>query len=247
MRCQSEGEGPVVVLLPALGCDERMWTPVARALAPRFTTLRLETGHRGSLDADAKDVVVELTDRGLSGVGLAGLSMGGYLAFEILRLWPEGVRAAALLDTTSFADTEERREKRRQVLHLVGDGRFEEVIDAFATSLLAPDHAGEGPTRQILLTMARDLGPEAFASDVRAILERGCYDDVLRLSRVPLLFLAGEHDALTPPDVARTMAREAPGSRAETVPAAGHMTALENPERVAGLLETFFGETLGLR
>lgn len=236
--------GPVVVLLPALGCDGRMWGPVSRILARRFTVLRLEAGGYGSLEAAAEGAVAELTGRGLTGVGLAGLSLGGYVAFEILRLWPQGVRAAALLDTTAFPDTAERLETRQQVLRLVRAGRFEEVLHSLVTSVLVPGRSDSDPARALLLSMGRDLGPEAFARDVETIVRRGSYEDVLRLARVPLLFAAGEHDALTPPEVARRMAREAPGARVEVVPAAGHLTALEAPEEVARLLGAFFGDTL---
>jgi pimeloyl-ACP methyl ester carboxylesterase len=222
-----------------------MWGPVTRTLARRFTVIRPEIGDCGTLAAAAEDVAAELTSRRLTRVGLAGLSMGGYVAFELLRLWPQGVRAAALLDTTAFPDTADRREKRHQVLLLARQGRFEEVLATFVTSVLAPGHAGEGPTRDLLLTMARDLGPEAFARDVEAILKRGSYEDVLQLVRVPLLFVAGEHDSLTPPAVARQMEAEVPSSRVAVVPGAGHMSALEKPEEVAELLEAFFGSILG--
>ncbi|MBI5014495.1 MAG: alpha/beta fold hydrolase [Deltaproteobacteria bacterium] len=245
MRCENEGSGPVVVLLPALGCDGRMWAGVTRTLARRFTVLRPETADTGDLPTAAQAVVGLLSSQGISAVGLAGLSMGGYLAFEVLRSWPQGVRSAALLDTTAFADAPERRKKRRQVLRLLNEGRFDDVLDAFTASVLAPEHAGPGPARDLLLEMARRLGPDGFAHDVQAILQRGSYEDVLRLARVPLLFLAGEHDALSPPDVARRMARETPGARVAVVPGAGHMTALENPDEVARQLEAFFTETLG--
>jgi pimeloyl-ACP methyl ester carboxylesterase len=92
--------------------------------------------------------------------------------------------------------------------------------------------------------MGEALGPEVFASDVSAILQRSPYEDVLRMIRVPVLFLVGEEDSLTPPEVARKMASQVPGSSVEVIPGAGHMTPLEAPERVAEILGDFFGKAL---
>lgn len=247
MRCEREGDGPVVVLLPALGCDGRMWEPVTKLLRDRFTLVRPETWNCGTLQAAAQGTAALLTSLGIAQAGVAGVSMGGYLAFELLRLWPQGIRAAALLDTTAFPDTPERQRTRQQVLRMLREGRFEEVLAPFVASVLAPTRARGGPEADLLRLMARELGAGAFANDVDAIARRGSYEDVLRAVRVPLVFLVGEHDGLTPPEVAHRMASAVPGSRVEVVPDAGHMAALENPEAVARALGTFFGRVFGSR
>jgi pimeloyl-ACP methyl ester carboxylesterase len=167
--------------------------------------------------------------------------MGGYLAFECLRQWPQGIRAAALLDTTAYPDDPGRVQTREQVLNLLGWGGFSQVLGAFVPSVLAPGLALDHPARDLMVTMARDLGPAIFAADMRAILERGDFQDVLQHIRVPVLFAAGEEDSLTPPAVARRMAADVPGSRVVEIPAAGHMAPLENPQFTAQLLGEFFG------
>jgi pimeloyl-ACP methyl ester carboxylesterase len=244
MKFQRTGDGPAVVLIPGLACDSRLWAAVASRLEDRFALIVPETWHCSSLSEAADGVAGVVTETGTAPAGVAGLSMGGYITFELLRRWPQKIRAAVLLDSTPYPDPPDRAEKRQQVLRLIGEGGFEPVIASFAKSVLSPLNADRSPARSLLLTMAREMGTEVYAQCVRAILERGSYEDVLRTVRVPLLFLAGEYDALTPPDVARVAAAQVPGARMEVVPGAGHMTPLEAPEVVAQLLGDFFGRLL---
>lgn len=236
MEYSKEGCGFPLFLLPGLGCDDRLWRPVGALLRDRFTLFYPRTWGRASLPEAAVELADLLDDAAGGSAAVAGLSMGGYLALELLRLAPEKVRAVALVDTTAFADDPERAAKRRQVLRLIGAGQFPEVLGAFAASVLAPSHAAEGPALDLVLTMGRDLGPQVFAAGVEAILRRIPYEDVLELIRVPTLILCGEHDVLTPPEVARRMAAQVPGARLEIVPGAGHLAPLENPAPVARAL-----------
>jgi pimeloyl-ACP methyl ester carboxylesterase len=167
--------------------------------------------------------------------------MGGYVAFECMRQWPQHVRAAAFLDTTAFPDTPERTETRHQVLRLLREGMFPRVLDSFIASVLPPSQDGSDSAR-LLREMAQALGPQTFAADVEAILRRGSFEDVLSQVRVPARFLVGELDTLTPPAVAHRMALEIPGARVDTIAGSGHMTALEAPEVVAKILGDFFAE-----
>ncbi len=245
MHYDAEGAGPTLVLLPGLGCDGRVWQPVGTRLARRFRVVRPHLWGLGSLERAARGVVDILDRLGEGGVGVAGLSMGGYVAFHLLRHWPERVRAAALVDTTAFPDTADRAAKRQQVLRLIGEGQFPAVLDAFATSVLAPATPPDGALRDLVLAMGQTVGAEAFAADARAIAERGSFEDVLALVRVPCAFVFGELDQLTPPELGWHMAREVPGARVEVIPGAGHLSPLEAPGPVASALEGFFAPALG--
>lgn len=244
MEYEREGSGPPLIFLPGLGCDTRMWRQVGRTLSDRFTVVHPQTWNQGSIPAASQGLAHLMDELDVEWTGLAGLSMGGYMAFECVRQWPEKIRAVAFLDTTAFADTPDRVSKRRHVLQLLQAGHFEEVLETFVASVLAPTHCGDGPISDLMRAMGRDLGPEVFAADVEAILNRGSYEDVLRLLRIPTLFVAGEEDALTPPELALQMAAEVPGALVEKIEGAGHMTPLENPERVNQVLRSFFEEAL---
>lgn len=244
MEYTQNGTGPTLLLLPGLGCDDRLWQAVAERLSGRFTVVQPRTWGRGPLVERARELETLAGSLGGGPVGLAGLSMGGYLAFECLRQWPQGIRAVALLDTTAYPDDGERVETRRQVLRLLKAGKYAEVLGAFVPSVLAPGLAEEHPARELMFDMAVGLGAETFAADLQAILGRGGFADVLPHIRVPALFAVGAEDTLTPPTVARRMAAEVPGSRLVEIPDAGHMAPLENPEATARLLDEFFTQAL---
>lgn len=239
MQFETVGSGPALVLLPGLGCDRRMWGDVEGHLSPEFTVVHPHVWEAPSLQEAARGVAEILRELNLEGAGVAGLSMGGYTAFELLKGWQDRVRAVAFLDTTAFPDTPDRVEKRHQVLRLIRSGGFDEVVGAFTQSVLSAAQAS-GPAEKLVETMARDLGPEVFARCVQAILDRGDYTEVLPNLRIPSLFLVGSEDALTPPDVARRMSARVPASEVVVVPGAGHMTPIENPDVVAPALRTFF-------
>lgn len=242
MHFERIGHGPALILLPGLACDARLWAPLAEKLADRFTLVIPETWSCTTLSDAAQGVSDIMSELGSAPAGVAGLSMGGYVTFELLRRWPQKIRAAAILDSTPYADSPDRVDARQQVLRLIEDGRFEQVLSAFTASVLAPQNRAGGPKCDLLLAMARDLGAQGYARSVRAILERDSYEDVLRSVRVPLLFVAGEYDSLSPPDLAREVASQVPGAHVEVIPQAGHMTPLEAPDRVAELLGAFFGK-----
>jgi pimeloyl-ACP methyl ester carboxylesterase len=177
-------------------------------------------------------------------VGLAGLSTGGYLAFECLKQWPEKIRAAAFLDSTAFADEPDGIFEGQEMAQVIRDGRFEEVLDSYVSSALSPANGRGGPLRDLVKRMALELGPETFLAGLEAILKRGSYADVLPLLRVPVLFVSGELDTLTPPEVSRRMAAEVPGASLKLISGAGHLSPLENPDQVAEALGAFFEASL---
>lgn len=244
MQFDRRGAGPFLVLLSGLACDARLWESVAAELEPSFTVIVPHVWEARSLSEAAFAVNGLLDELATSTTGAAGLSMGGYILFELLRHAPERVRAAAFLDTTAFPDGPERKQARSRTLELLDQGRFEEVLATFAAGVLAPTHPDESPARRTVLSMARDLGPTVFRAQTSAVLERRAYSEVLRLLRVPALFLAGELDAITPPEVATRMAGEVPGAELHVIRGAGHLTPLEAPGPVAEILAPFFRRAL---
>jgi len=241
MNCDSYGEGEPLVLVPGLGCDGRLWGPVVDRLTRPYRIIVPRVWEAGSLALAAEWVAEELEAANCPKAWLAGLSMGGYVAFELLRARPDLFRAAALLDTTAYPDEPERREKRLKVLKLLSQGRFEDVLAPFVRSVLWNGGPREALSKETLLRMCHDLGMESYGRSMRGIMNRGDYRDVLQNCVVPMLFLAGEHDTLTPPGVSAKMAATAKKAQAYSIPEAGHMTALENPGAVTFALESFFG------
>jgi pimeloyl-ACP methyl ester carboxylesterase len=167
---------------------------------------------------------------------LAGLSMGGYLALEVVRQAPERVTRLALLDTNARADTDEQRRNREREIALAEGGRFREACDARWEKSVHPDRLADPELRQIYDLMAEETGPEVFVRQLRAIMSRRDSRPMLPEIRVPTLILVGEEDELTPPEQAREMAGLIPGATLVTVPACGHLSTLERPRKVAEAL-----------
>jgi pimeloyl-ACP methyl ester carboxylesterase len=246
MRYDRIGEGPLLVLLPGLGCDGRMWGSVIDALEVPFTVVVPRIWEAHSMPETALGIRAVLDEVGATRAFFAGLSMGGYAAFECMKRIPEMVRAAVLCDTTAFPDTEERRLARDHTIQLVEAGGFEEVLSAFAASVVWDQGENAPVAREAILRMARDMGPELFIRSSASIRDRGSYLPTLHNSQIPLLFLSGDHDALSPPKLAAEMARAAKVAQAAVIPDAGHMTALENPKAVAVAFDEFFRRFLGV-
>jgi pimeloyl-ACP methyl ester carboxylesterase len=225
-----------LILLPGLLCDDRLWQAAVRDLAVKVSVA----------DLTRDDGLAAMADRLLAHApprfALAGLSMGGYLAMEILRRAPERVARLALLDTTPHADRPEQTERRRDAIALVRAGRFETVVATLPPSLLGPMAQADPRLAGLVRDMARAIGPDAFIRQQKAIMGRRESWDLLPLITCPTLVLCGACDGLTPPDLHRAIAAAIPGSRLAVVPEAGHLSPLERPGPVGAALAGWLGE-----
>jgi pimeloyl-ACP methyl ester carboxylesterase len=167
---------------------------------------------------------------------LAGLSMGGYLAFEILRQAPERVARLALLDTSARPDTPAQTERRLGLIELARGGRFGEVADQLFPLLVHPSRLGDPAARALVRLMADETGPEAFVRQQQAIMSRPDSRPGLAAIGCPTLVLVGDADQLTPPAWSEEIAAGVPGTRLVVVAGAGHLSTLDQPERVTEAL-----------
>lgn len=163
---------------------------------------------------------------------LVGLSMGGYISFEILRQAPQRIMRLALLDTAARADTPEASAARRAQVDLARSGRFEEVIDALYPRLVHASRIADNTLRELNRQMGREVGVTGYCNQQAAIIARPDSRPLLASIRCPTLVLVGEADQLTPPERAHEMASGIAGARLVTVPGCGHLSALEEPEAV---------------
>lgn len=216
-----------IVFLPGLICDARLWRDVidgmADTLAPMVADLRLDE----TIAAMAARTLAAAPPR----FALAGLSMGGYVALEIMRQAPERVTHLALFDTSARADTEERRETRRKGIEMIGQGKFIGVSRGLLGQLIAPHNLGT-PLAEDVQAMSERVGPDAYIRQQKAIMGR--VDSVPFLSRiaVPTLVGVGALDKMTPPELAEEMAAHIPGATLVHFPDAAHLPTMENPAAV---------------
>jgi pimeloyl-ACP methyl ester carboxylesterase len=167
---------------------------------------------------------------------LAGLSMGGYVAFEILRAAPERVVKLALLDTSARPDLPEQSEARRAQIAAAREGRLLEVVERAFPTWVHPAHRSDQDLRSLVVTMANEVGVEGFVRQQLANIGRIDSRPSLGAIRCPTLVLVGEQDGLTTPERAAEIAQGIPNSRLIAIPECGHMSALDQPERVTQAL-----------
>jgi pimeloyl-ACP methyl ester carboxylesterase len=230
-------ESQPVLLVPGLNCSLRLYAPQLAALW-RFGPVTVA-------DHTRDDTMAAIARRILSGApprfALAGLSMGGYIALEIMRQAPDRVTKLALLDTGARADLPEASEKRRANIAAAEAGRFDEIIAAQFPLYVHPARVNDGALKADYLAMCRDVGPQAYVRQQKAIMTRIDSRPTLPTIRCPTLVLVGEQDEATPPALAEEMARTIPAARLATVPDCGHLATLERSEAVTKELVAWIG------
>lgn len=226
-----------VVLIPGLLCTPRLYAEQLSALW-RFGPVTVADHTRDdSVGGIARRLLAAAPPR----FALAGLSMGGYTAFEVMRTAPQRVARLALLDTAARADVPEQSDRRRAQMALARDGRFAEVLEPLFLSWVHRAHRTDAALRGIVWRMAEDTGPEAFVRQQTAIMTRPDSRPGLAAIRCPTLVLVGDGDEATPPDRAAEIANGIAGARLVTVPEAGHLSTLEQPQHVTRALVEWLG------
>lgn len=167
---------------------------------------------------------------------LGGFSMGGYIAFEIMRQAPERVMALALIDTMAIPDSAEASEKRATAIDLALAGKFRTAVSNNVGNALHPDHADNEELRKVMIEMAEATGPEVYVRHQQAILTRPDSRPDLEDIAVPTMVIVGEADQATPPEAARDMADGIPGAKFRLIKGAGHFALMEQPEAVNAAL-----------
>lgn len=241
------GSGTSIVLLHAFPCDRRMWDAQIRSLGesgfrvvapdlPGFGESPLPTG-TPSLSIAAQAVFDLMDDRAIGSVMLAGLSMGGYVAMEMLRQQPGRISALALVDTKASSDPEPAREQRRSVADAVLAADSSNALLGMLPKLLGETTRNNRPevVREVEAFIAA-ASPEAVAWSQRAMADRPESLPALERFRGPSLVLYGQEDTLSPDSDQVEMANALPGAELQSIPASGHLSALEQPDEVSDAL-----------
>ena len=216
-----------LVLVPGLGCSARLYSPQIEALW-RFGPVTVADHTRDeTMEAIAKRILANAPPR----FALAGLSMGSFISFAILRLAPERVDRVAFLDTNARADVPERGAEREKFIAMARAGKFAEVNAALTPRYLHPDHRGEA-FRKIVDQMAADVGVEGFIRQQRAIMSRPDSRPMLSGIKCPTLVLVGDADQATPPELSKEIAGGVAGAKLVVVKDCGHLSTIEQPDAV---------------
>ena len=217
-----------IVLVPGLNCSARLYADQIPALWQFGPVIIADHRRDDSMAAVARRVLAAAPPR----FALAGLSMGGYIAFEILRQAAGRVAKLALLDTGAGAELPERTAQRKPLIQLAQQGRFAEITDNQFPLLVYRRRHGDAALKAVVRAMNEETGPEAYCRQQQAIIGRTDSRPGLAAIACPTLVLVGDDDQLTPPVLAREMAASIPGARLIVVPECGHLSTLERPQAV---------------
>jgi len=219
-----------LVLVPGLSCDAALWDAQVRGLADVAEIAVADT----LSDASIAAMATRLLDRAPGRFALAGLSMGGYVAMEVVRRAPGRVTRLALLDTNARADNKEQAALRRAAIRTARERGFESVLRGSLAQLVHPQ--ADPAISEAVVAMALRVGLETFENQQAAIIGRIDALPGLGAVTVPALVLVGAQDRLTPPYHAEEMAAAIPGAVLCKVPECGHMATMERPEAVNAAL-----------
>jgi pimeloyl-ACP methyl ester carboxylesterase len=223
-----------LVLVPGLLCSARLYAPQVAALRSHSQVTIADHRRDADMTAIAKRILSEAPPR----FALAGLSMGGYIAFAMMRLAPERIAKLALLDTSARPDLPEQKAGREKFIAMAQAGKLHDVVEALTPKFLHRQHANDEGLKNIVRDMAHDTGPDAFVRQQKAIMGRHDSRPLLSEIGCPTLVLVGDADELTPPELAREIAADILGSRLVVVPDCGHLSTIEKPEAVnAAMIE----------
>ena len=244
------GEGLPVLFVHGFPFDRTVWRHQlatlsrVRRIAPDFRGVGDSGAPPGadgySLTRYADDLVAVLEAVGVRQAVLCGLSMGGYVIFELLRRHPERVKALILADTKPEPDSTEAKRGREELTQVAQRDGQDAVIERLLPRLLAaatqatqPEVAGQ------VREMAHRWSVPGLVGALRTLRDRPDSTDTLRDVRVPTLVLVGSEDQIAPPDTARAMAQLIPGAQCHVVPAAGHLAPLEQPLATSRVVADF--------
>ena len=232
-----------LVLLPGMMCDARLFGPQIADFSCD-TAVMVAPVSQGERIEEIASSLLDLLPRRFA---LAGLSMGGIVAMEILRRAPDRVSRVALMDTNPLAETPQVAAGREPQIVAARSGRMLDIV----RDEMKPNYFAPGPHREevlsLVLDMAQTLGSDVFVRQSRALQRRPDQQTTLRKCKVPTLILCGEHDTLCPVKRHEFMAELIPYAELRIIEGAGHMPTLEQPEATTKALRDWMAMPLVLQ
>jgi len=219
---------PVLLLLPGLMCDAAVWQAQIEAFDAGYDIRVPDFSALESMEAMA-DAVLALTDGPFA---MAGHSMGGRVAMQVLGRAPQRVQRAALLDTGAHIAPPDEAMRRQALLDIAEADGIEAVIQAWLPPMIAPGRQDDAVLWNAIADMLRRAGVETLKRQVRALLNRPDGFAPLAQARCPVAFIVGRQDGWSPPEQHVQMQARTPGSTLTIIEDSGHMAPMEAPAAV---------------
>jgi 3-oxoadipate enol-lactonase len=244
------GTGVPVMFIHGYPHDRRLWAHQMHGLGARARCVSLDLRGFGettavppwTMDRYADDVVALMDMLRLERAVIAGLSMGGYIAFAIWRRHPERVRALVLANTRAGADSAEGREKRKASIALARERGSAAIADSVMTGMLGKSTRESRPDIvESVRSMLVAQPVEGIVGALQAMMDRPDSTPTLATIDAPVLIVSGDEDAIIPVEEARAMHAAIRGSQLEIIAKAGHLSNLERPAAFNHVLSEFLG------
>ncbi len=225
---------PFLVLLPGLLCDRALWAAQIDALSAHCEVWVPDLTRDETMTGLAARVLAEVPAERFA---VAGLSMGGYVALELMRQAPERVSHLALLDTRARPDSPDETERRRTLMRIAETAKgFAPVNKRMLPLLVHPSRLGDAGLVRVIQDMADRIGIAAYLRQQHAIMSRADFRPGLPAIDAPTLVLCGREDAITPLRLHEEIVAGIRGARLVVVEACGHLSTLEQPQAVNAAL-----------
>ncbi len=221
-----------LLLLPGLLCDAALWSHQIETLADLADIVVPDLTRDDTAAAAVRRLLASAPDE----FALAGLSMGGYLAFEVLRQAPDRVTRLALLDTSARPDPSEKARMREEMMRLAEVGDFKGVTPRLLPKLVHPDRLNDAALTAAVTAMAERVGREAFLRQEHLLLTRPDSRHDLSLVHCPTVVICGRQDSLTPLADSEEMAEKIPRAALVVIEDCGHLSSMERPHAVSAVL-----------
>ncbi|MHA3104793.1 alpha/beta fold hydrolase [Acinetobacter sp. ANC 3791] len=223
---------PTVVFIPGLLNDEKLWQHQTNALSQHMNVMIADLSQDDNLPAMAKRILNQAPEK----FALVGLSMGGYVAFEVLRQAPKRVIKLALFDTSARPDSVTSAKHRQATIHSLKVGKFMGVTNKLLPQIIHPSRVHD-PIGEEIKAMAQRIGGSGFINQQKAILGRIDSRPFLADIHIPTLVAVGENDLVTPVKLAQEMHEGIQNSQLHIFKHCGHLPPLECPEETTALLQ----------
>jgi pimeloyl-ACP methyl ester carboxylesterase len=237
------GRRPALVLIPGLLCDQEIWAAQAAALGGRYDVIALGFMRFSTIEAMAEEVLRIAPPA----FAVAGHSMGGRVALEIVRRAPERVRGLALIDTGYHAARPGEEAGRYALADLAEREGMGALARAWLPPMLSPRRAHDAPLFGRLTEMVERADSELFRLQINALLTRPNAEPLLAQIGLPTCVIVGNQDSWSPVEQSRAMAARIPGATLEVVEDCGHMSLVEQPEAISAALLGWMGQQTGER
>ncbi|MGH7207835.1 MAG: alpha/beta fold hydrolase [Nitrospiraceae bacterium] len=244
-----QGQGTPIVFIHGFPLSRAMWDPQINALSGQFRVITMDLRGHGESDAPlwlytmdqfADDVKGLLDHLSIHQAVLAGFSMGGYVVFAFYRKYANRVKGLVLADTRPQPDSTEGKAGRFKTAQTAYTDGAKAIAEMMLPKLLSPASLqGQSGLVQKVRTMMTEIPVTGIAGDLMAMAERPDSVPTLKQISCPTLIIVGELDGLTPPADAKLMADSIRGARLQTIPAAAHLSNLEQPEAFNRAVKSF--------